>query len=84
MYNWSTDEEKFKDVKDAVRFLKTQPDVIQVRTLQNNKHKEGALIKKGSLIKVKLSPNIHPAIKTALAMILLEKSDQLAISVVEE
>lgn len=75
MYNWSTDEEKFKNVTDVVRFLKNQPEVIYVKPPQKNKN--------GALIKVQLSPNIHPAIKTTLAKILQERCDQLAVSVIE-
>lgn len=78
MYNWSTDEEKFKNVGDAVKLLKNQPDVIRVRTLPNKSNADN------TVIKVRLSPTTHPAIKTTLAKILQEKSGNLPISVLEE
>ena len=75
MYNWSVDEEKFKKVKDAIRFLKCQPEVIRVKSFVTNK--------RGVLLKVKLSLDIHPARKVTIAKMLQDKSDQLALSVVE-
>lgn len=78
MYNWSVDEKKFKKEGGVIKFLKSQPEIKEVAK-SNKKDKYGNLV-----IKVKLSPNIHPAREFCIAKHIEEKIGKLKVSVIEK
>ena len=77
MYNWSVDEEKFKNINEIIDFLRNQPEVISVNRL-NKKDNFG-----NTVIKTKLSPSIHPVRKFFIAHYILERIKGLRVSIEE-
>lgn len=76
MYNWSVDEKKFKNGDEIIRFFKNQPEVEEI-TRFNKRDRYGNLI-----IKVKLSPNIHPAREFYIAKYIEERASKLKVSII--
>lgn len=75
MYNWSVDEKKFKKIEEIIKFLKNQPDIEKVIEL-NKGDKYG-----NSVIKVKLSSNIHPVREFFITKYIEERIGGLKISI---
>ena len=76
MRHWSVDEKKFKNIGEIIKFLKNQPEVEEVMRL-NKKDKYGNWV-----IKVKLSPDIHPVREFFIAKCIQERVGKLRVSVI--
>lgn len=77
MYNWSVNERRFKNIKEIINFLKSQPEIISVKKL-NKRGEFGNII-----IKTKLRSSIHPARKFCIAHYISERAGRLRVSIEE-
>jgi hypothetical protein len=89
MYNWSTDEKKFKKrhsspIRKIVSFLETNSHIETMRLLRNKNKKGHLIIQPKYTLKVKLCPSVKPAEMTTLAFTLQEIVGDFGISVVEK
>ena len=89
MYNWSTDEEKYKDryplfVRKTVSFLETHSDIKSIEISQIRQKANHLIFRPKYKISVKVDPLTKPAIKTTLAKTLQEMFGKLRISVIEK
>ena len=89
MYNWSTDEKKFKkedqqSVRKIASFLQTHSHVETTEIFRNKSTKNHLILGPKYTLIVKLDPFIKPAIKTNLAKTLQEMMGDSRVAVIEK